>query len=291
VSRALRVEAPGPLTTVQDLGRPGLARLGVSPSGAVDRRSFRLANRLVGNPEDAAALEVTLGGVRVRAVGALAVAVTGMAVDVTVDGAPVAMNGPVELADGQLLELGSGRRGLRSYIAVRGGLRVEPVLGSRATDVLSGLGPDVVTADQTLPVGPPPDSVPVVEVAPVAEVGSAEARLRVVPGPRDDWFQPDALATLFESEYRVTQDSNRVAMKLSGPRLRRCSDRELPSEGIVRGSLQVPPSGQPVLFLADHPVTGGYPVIGVVVDEDTDMAAQLRPGATLRFGTVAREPR
>jgi biotin-dependent carboxylase-like uncharacterized protein len=280
--RALLVETTGPLTTVQDLGRPGLARLGVSPSGAVDRRSFRLGNRLVGNAEDAAGLEVTLGGLAVRAVGALSVAVTGMTADVTVDGTPVAMNAPLELADGQQVRLGTGRGGLRSYLAVRGGLQVEPVLGSRATDVLSGLGPAVVTAGATLPVGPPPGAVPDVEVAPVPEVGTAD-RLHVVPGPREDWFRPEALQTLLAAEFRVTQDSNRVAMKLSGPRLDRRSDRELPSEGIVRGSLQVPPSGQVVLFLADHPVTGGYPVLAVVVDEDTDAAAQLRPGAALRF--------
>jgi biotin-dependent carboxylase-like uncharacterized protein len=275
---------------VQDLGRPGLARLGVSPSGAVDRRSYRLGNRLVGNPEGSAALEVTLGGLVVRAIGDLSLAATGMDVDISVDGTPVAMNAPFEMRDGQRLRLGNGRTGLRSYLALRGGLQVEPVLGSRATDVLSGLGPAVLTAGQTLLVGPPPVTVPAVDVAPVAEVGSGEARLLVVPGPRNDWFRPEALETLLASEYRVTPDSNRVAMKLSGPRLDRGSDRELPSEGIVRGSLQVPPSGQPVLFLADHPVTGGYPVLAVVVDEDTDTAAQLRPGSTLRFGVAPGWP-
>lgn len=283
MTRGLLVEKPGPLTTVQDLGRPGMARLGVSPSGAVDRRSFRLANRLVGNDEGAAGLEVTLGGLVVRAAGPLSVAVTGMAVDVTLDGTAVAMNALVEMRDGQRLRLGSGRAGLRSYLAVRGGLQVEAVLGSRATDVLSGLGPPPVTAGQTLPVGPPPATLPALDVAPVAEVAATEASLRVVPGPRHDWFLPAAVTTLLTGTYRVTPDSNRVALKLSGPRLDRHSDDELPSEGIVRGSVQVPPSGQPVLFLADHPVTGGYPVIAVVVDDDTDVAAQLRPGGALRF--------
>ncbi|MGH8893632.1 MAG: biotin-dependent carboxyltransferase family protein, partial [Actinomycetes bacterium] len=178
---------------------------------------------------------------------------------------------------------GTGRRGVRSYLAVRGGVQVTEVLGSRSTDVLSGLGPPPVAAGQTLTVGEPPATQPDVDVAPVAEVGSAEATLRIVPGPRDDWFTPSALETLLDYPYEVTPDSNRVAMKLSGRRLDRRGADELPSEGVVRGALQVPPSGQPVLFLADHPVTGGYPVIAVVVDADTDVAAQVRPGGSLRF--------
>lgn len=290
MTRALTVEVAGVLTTVQDLGRPGLAGWGVSPSGAADRGSLRLANRLVGNPESAAGLEVTLGGLGVRARGDLVVAVTGADVDVTVDGRAVGAGTAVAVADGQRLRLGPARTGLRAYLAVRGGVAVPEVLGSRSTDLLSGLGPRPARAGQVLPVGAPPASLPAVDVAPVGPAGGRELALRVVPGPRDDWFQPAALEVLLSSPYRVTPDSNRVGMKLSGPVLARSIARELPSEGVVRGALQVPPSGQPVLFLADHPVTGGYPVIAVVVDEDTDLAAQARPGALLRFARSAPGP-
>lgn len=283
MTRSLEVLAPGPLTTVQDLGRPGQARWGVSPSGAADRTSFRLANRLVANAESAAALECTLGGLRVRAHGDLVVAVTGAPGSVTVAGREVALDTPVVLGDGAGLRIATPTTGLRTYLAVRGGLSVEPELGSRSTDVLSGLGPAVVQAGAVLPVGEAPPDPPLVDIAAVPAVGAAELSLRVLPGPRTDWFAAAAVETLLSGSYVVTPDSNRVGMKLSGPAFARRVATELPSEGLVRGALQVPTSGQPVLFLADHPVTGGYPVIAVVVDEDTDLAAQARPGSVLRF--------
>ena len=283
MTRWLTVLAPGPLTTVQDLGRPGQARWGVSPSGAADRRSLRLANRLVANHESAAGLECTLGGLAARAHGELVVAVTGAPARVTVAGREVALNAPVRLGDGAELRIGSPAAGLRSYLAVRGGLLVEPELGSRSSDLLSGLGPAPVRAGDDLPVGDPPVQPPPVDVAAVHGVGQAELSLRVLPGPRTDWFVADALDTLLSGAYEVTPDTNRVGIKLSGPALARRVEAELPSEGLVRGALQVPPAGQPVLFLADHPVTGGYPVLAVVVDPDTDLAAQARPGSTIRF--------
>lgn len=286
MSRSLMVLASGPLTTVQDLGRPGQARWGVSPSGAADRRSFRLANRLVANPESAAALECTLGGLRVRAHGDLVVAVTGAPGQVTADGREVDLNSPVALADGAELRIATPATGLRTYVAVRGGLLVDLELGSRCTDLLSGLGPAKLQAGDELSVGEPPDGALLVDVAPVPEVGGAQLSLRVLPGPRTDWFTGAALETLLTDAYEVTPDSNRVGLKLSGPPLARRIEDELPSEGLVRGALQVPHGGQPVLFLADHPVTGGYPVIAVVVDEDTDLAAQARPGTVLRFVAV-----
>lgn len=281
--RALEVLATGPMTTVQDLGRHGLAALGVGTSGAADPDSLRLANRLLGNPEDHAALEVTFGGLEVRCRGGAFVTLTGAACPMTVDGAPAGHAAVTWLPDGATLRLGPPTSGLRGYLAVRGGIDVAPVLDSRSTDTLAGLGPAVPTVGDHLPVGPSPTEAPRVDVAPVAVPTSGEVVLRVRSGPRDDWFAESALAALLGAPYEVTSESDRVGMRLSGPALDRSRDGELPSEGMVTGALQVPPSGQPTLFLADHPVTGGYPVIAVVVSEDIGLAAQMQPGQRVRF--------
>jgi biotin-dependent carboxylase-like uncharacterized protein len=165
---------------------------------------------------------------------------------------------------------------------VRGGIAVDPVLGARSTDLLSGVGPEPVAAGMRLPVGDDDIHLPCVDVAPVPPI-PAEIVLRVLPGPRDDWFTPVALTTLTAAPYQVSPQSNRVGIRLTGPALDRSRPGELASEGMVSGAVQVPPSGQPVVFLADHPVTGGYPVIAVVVEPDICLAAQARPGQPVRF--------
>ena len=275
-TRALTVLATGPLTTVQDGGRPGQGALGIGRSGACDRAAARLANRLVGNDPDAAVLEVTLGGLVVRADADLVVATTGARCS-------GAHNAPTALRAGCELQLGLPPTGLRTYVAVRGGIAVEPVLGSRSTDLLSGLGPPVVSRDDVLPVGPGRGPMPGVDLAPVPDPPGGEVTVRVLPGPRADWFPSEAAAALTTTAWEVTGESNRIGLRLAGMALERTRTGELASEGMVRGALQVPPSGQPVLFLADPPVTGGYPVIGYVEDADVDRCGQLRPGQTLRF--------
>ncbi|TDD90923.1 biotin-dependent carboxyltransferase family protein [Saccharopolyspora karakumensis] len=281
----LEVLATGPLATVQDLGRPGLAGIGVGTSGAADAVSLRLANRLVGNEENTAAIEVTFGGLVVRPTRDVTVALTGAPCPIAVDGRGAAANAVLRVPAGAELRLGVPAIGLRSYLAVRGGIDVEPVLGSRSTDVLSGLGPDQLRPGAVLPIGPPPARFPVVDVAPVA--GPAEeVVLRVRPGPRADWFTDEALESLVSAPYEVTSESNRVGMRLDGPVLERSRTEELPSEGMVAGALQVPPLGTPTLFLADHPVTGGYPVIGVVPAADVAKAAQARPGQHVHFRCI-----
>lgn len=280
----LTVLAPGPLATVQDLGRPGWANIGVTRSGAADREAAALANRLVGNDDAAAVVEATAGGLRVRAGRALLVAVTGAPAPVTVDGRAAPFDAPFPVGPGRVLGLGVPPVGLRSYLAVRGGIDVAPVLGSRSTDTLSGLGPPPLRAGDVLPVGSPTGEEPFVDVAPV-RAPSSRPVLRVLPGPRRDWFAPAAWTALTAEEWTVTADTDRVGLRLSGPRLERARTGELPSEGLVPGAVQVPPDGSPVLFLVDHPVTGGYPVIGVVVTDDLPAAAQLRPGDTIRFRT------
>ncbi len=278
----LQMLSPGPLATVQDLGRPGYAYLGVGESGAADRASLRLANRLVGNVESAAGLEITFGGLSVRFEARATVALTGAPCPGTVGGRPVFMSGPMAVAAGEVLTLRSPTAGLRTYLAVRGGIAVEPVLGSRSTDILAGLGPARLAAGDVLPVGTETSGDPCVDLAPEPSL-AGPFTVRVTPGPRVDWFAAGALERLCSSPYQVTAESNRVGARLAGPRLDRVRDDELPSEGMVLGAIQVPPSGQPVLFLADHPVTGGYPVIAVVTGADVSLAAQARPGQTLIF--------
>lgn len=278
----LAVLAPGPLTTVQDLGRPGHAAIGVTRSGAADTAAAGLANRLVGNRPEAALLEVTAGGLRLRAGRTVLVAVTGAPLPVAVDGRPAPFAAPMTLPPGAVLSLGTPWAGLRSYLAVRGGIDVPPVLGSRSTDTLSGLGPPPLTAGTLLPVGDLAADEPVVDVAPVGPPPDRPV-LRVLPGPRRDWLDDAAWAALTTQEWAVAADSDRVGLRLTGPRLARAREGELPSEGLVAGAVQVPPDGAPVLFLADHPVTGGYPVLAVVVTADLPLAAQLRPGDGVRF--------
>ncbi|MEV7445025.1 biotin-dependent carboxyltransferase family protein [Streptomyces sp. NPDC091204] len=281
----LLVVRPGALTTVQDRGRPGYAHLGVPRSGALDTAAYALANRLLGNPPDAAALETTLDGTGLRALAPTVVAVTGAPCSVRISGHPAPWGAAVRLPAGAELEVGPAESGLRSYVAVRGGLAVPPVLGSRSADLLSGLGPAVLSAGMRLPVGPAgPDPVPWADVCALPGP-PAELLLPLRPGPRADWFAPDSLAGLWRAEFRVSARSNRIGLRTeAGPPLVRARPGELPSEGMVLGAVQVPPDGLPVVFLADHPVTGGYPVVGVVpAGPALDAAAQARPGTPVRF--------
>lgn len=271
------VREPGPLTTVQDAGRIGQAALGIGRSGACDRGSYRLANRLVGNSEDAAALEVTFGGLVLEAEADLIYAITGA----PCTGVP--LNAPAVLRAGETLRLGIPSTGLRTYVAVRGGVDVDPVLGSRSTDLLSGLGPPQVAAGDVLAVGKEHGPMPGVDLAPVAAPVGGQLAVRLLPGPRRDWFTEAGWASLVGQTYTVSSNSNRIGVRLEGEPLERARTGELPSEGMELGALQIPPSGLPVLFLADHPVTGGYPVIAYVAAADLDACAQLRPGQSLRF--------
>jgi biotin-dependent carboxylase-like uncharacterized protein len=269
----------GPLTTVQDRGRPGFAHLGVPRSGALDQPALLRANSLVGNDPSAAGLETTLMGCRLRFESAATIAVTGARCVVKLDGrpmdrAPGEVEGQISVPAGAVVEIGRATAGVRSYVAVAGGIDVEPVLGSRSTDTLSGLGPPRLRDGQVLPVGAPAhrsESVPPSPEQP-------EVVLGVWLGPRSDWVE---VAGLFGEAYAVSPVSNRVACRLAGSALKRTRAGELPPEGLVLGAIQVPPDGQPLIFLADHPTTGGYPVIGVV--DDVTPLAQARPGTSVRF--------
>lgn len=277
----LVVLATGPFASVQDLGRPGSARFGVSPSGAADRVALALANRLVGNPPEAAGIEVTLGGLSVRAGQGCLIALAGADAGAAVDGRAAGTNATTVLPGGATLTLGIAAAGLRTYVAVRGGIDVPAVLGSRSYDVLAQLGPPPLQAGDRLRIGVSEQGVPDTDWAPPTLPGAGVVALRCRPGPRADWFTPAARRVLTSAQWTVTTDADRIGVRLAGPRLDRLITGELPSEGLVRGAIQVPASGQPLIFLADHPTTGGYPVIAVIDNADTDRVAQLRPGQTV----------
>lgn len=288
-SAAVEIVRPSLQLLVQDAGRPGFAALGVSASGVADRRAMREANRAVGNATGAAALESVGGAVlRFRGAGVAAVAgAVGSLELIDAEGVTrrIAHGAPFATVEGDELTLGHPTRGLRYVIALRGGVAVEPALDSRASDTLAGLGPAPLAAGDVLRVG---DSAPHAvepDVAP-RELPAAGGLvdLEITLGPRDDWFTPAALATLTGQEWTVTPRSDRVGIRLEGAvPLERSVSGELPSEGAVTGAIQVPPDGQPVLFLPDHPLTGGYPIIGALTDQSLDLAGQLPPGVRVRF--------
>ena len=278
----IEVLRPGPLTTVQDAGRPGFAHLGVPHSGAADLPALRAANALAGNPPDAAALETTLSGPALRFSAPAVIALAGAPVRVRVDGEPVAFGEPREVGAGSTLEIGTAKAGLRSYLAVRGGIDVPAVLGSRSADTLTGLGPAPLRAGDVLATGDLRGSGDPLSAA-LAEPPGDVATLRVTMGPRDSMFSRDAADQLTDIEYEVAPESSRVGVRLLGTGFQRREAAELLSEGLVRGALQVPGSGMPIVMLADHPTTGGYPVIAVVASEHLPLLGQLRPGRRVRF--------
>lgn len=304
----IEVLRTGALTLIQDLGRPGLAALGVSRSGAADVGAYALGARLLGHDFGAAnagagrgtglpdpgpaALEVLLGGLEFRVHGEVTIALTGAVVPATVDGRAVDGHAPLRLRDRQVLSLGVAQRGLRCYVSFRGGLDIEPVLGSRSRDTLAELGP-TLEAGMFLPVGVASgQAYPVVDHAPVPPHPEQVVELDVLPGPRTAWIADRA--ALIDTAWEVSERSNRVGVRLVGAPLQRAeqfADAELPSEGVVRGTIQVPAGGEPVIFLADHPVTGGYPSVGVLTRAACDKAAQARPGQRIRLRFAGRKDR
>nr|WP_322364845.1 urea amidolyase family protein [Pseudomonas sp. Teo4] len=279
----------------QDFGRAGNAHQGVSQSGAADRQALRHANYLLGNADAAVALEVTYGGAVFEAEMPLTVAVTGAASPLTITTAdgrtsvPSAI-APIALDAGDILTLGVPAHGVRSYVALRGGFAAPRVLGSASTDTLAKVGPDPISAGMVLlPSNDTRGSVCAHGAEQPRLPGSGDVVvLDVVMGPRTDWFTPEAIRTFTEQAWTVTPESNRVGVRLNGASAlsRECAD-ELPSEGTSRGSIQIPRNGQPVLFLADHPLTGGYPVIAVVAEHHLSLAAQIPIGARIRFNAIA----
>lgn len=319
----LEVQVPGLQTLFQDSGRAGLTHWGVSPSGPADREAAAEANRLVGNSAGATVLENLAGGLKITALADVELALTGADIPAQIiedasgqaddpgQGAAQATDTPLvvrpyapfALKPGQTLSLGAPARGLRTYLAVRGGLAARTEAASASRDTLAGLGPKPLAAGDQLSLVSPPVAVVAdpAPVLPLPEPGKV-LEVRALPGPRDDWFTPESLGRFTEVTWEVSQSSDRIGVRLlladtpadggAGAQptdvqptdtLTRAVPRELPSEGMVAGAVQVPPSGEPVVFLADHPVTGGYPVIATVHPADLRLLAQAPPGSRLRF--------
>lgn len=280
---SVRVINPGPLALIQDAGRPGAASWGLGPGGALDKQALAAANRLVGNAAGTAGLEILMGGFVAEFEQPTTLAVTGARGPITLDGGPVAPNARVRIAAGSRLTIGSAVAGLRFYLAFSGGLAVEPVAGSRSRDVLAQMGPAPLLAGDVLALGTGGQFGAAPKVFRDPPHPGRPLTLRVSPGPRLDWFRADAVASLSAQNWEVSADSNRIGVRLSGRPLEFARADQLPSEGMVTGALQVPPSGLPTVFLADHPVTGGYPVIAVVRRADLDLLGQAAPGQQVRF--------
>ena len=291
----LEITSPGLQSVLQDMGRPGQTGQGVSRSGALDLGALRSANRAVGNPSDMACVESVLGGLSFICHGNAVIAITGAHTPVTITNASglqwhASNYQPIELEAGDRVSLGSPKAGLRSYLAIRGGFDVTPVLGSLSTDTLAQLGPESLAVGDRLGFCEPVTGTSVsLSEAPAFELPTTAniVTLDVVMGPRTDWFTQDAIQRLSSQLWRVTSQSNRVGIRLAGDTpLERSHHQELPSEGTSVGAIQVPASGQPVLFLADHPLTGGYPVIASVASHHLDLAGQIPVNAQIRFNPL-----
>jgi antagonist of KipI len=289
----IQVQAPGLLTTVQDLGREGFGPIGVSPSGAADPISLRLGNRLVGNVESAAGLEMTLlGGTFLFSEGAI-LALTGSDFGATLDGTTVALGTSFEVAPGQTLCLGSTRSGARCYLCVQGGITVPPFLRSASTHILSGLGGfdgRPLRERDLLRIGPATKPFRKRTIGPhLSEHLSSRKVLRVTPGPQVDWFSELSLRVFYEAAYRVAEQSNRMGLRLEGALVSPHGGRQMITEGVSLGAIQVPAGGLPIILFVDQQTTGGYPKIANVISADLHRVGQLRPRDEIRFEQVTFE--
>ena len=288
---AITVVKPGMLTTIQDLGRRGYQGLGVPVSGPMDAYSHRLANQLVGNAADAAALEVTLMGPELTADGDVTCAITGADIAVAIDGRPAPMNEPFTLRAGRSMKWGHRISGARQTLAVRGGFDVPTTLGSRATHLTSRMGPlggRSLRPGDVLAIGPAPESPRVVNGHPL-EIPLGGARLRLLPAVHRERFTDDAWGLLTHARFTISAQSNRMGYRLDGPALGHAAAADILSEAMPLGAIQVPASGQPILLLAERATTGGYATIGCVITADTPLAGQLAPGDWVAFDEVTRD--
>lgn len=284
----ITVLRPGLFTTVQDEGRPGFLAFGMPLCGAMDHHAFAVANLLAGNPRGAAALELTLLGATLRLEADAYVALAGADMRATLDGAPVAAWSAFPARRGSVLALSAAADGCRAYLAVRGGLDVPPFLGSRATYVrarVGGLDGRLLAAGDVLPVGAAPGPAPPPRALPRRAVPryAREVRLRVLPGPQEDRFSREGVATFFGSAYTVTNRNDRMGYQLEGPAVRHRRGPDIVSDALLPGAVQVPGSGMPFVMMADSQTVGGYAKIGAVIEADRPRLAQARRGDVVRF--------
>jgi biotin-dependent carboxylase-like uncharacterized protein len=286
----LVVKACGPMTTLQDRGRLGYQRFGVSPSGAMDRRALAMANVLVGNSPETASIEfMNLGGAFAAEGGDVRVALVGAGSSLSIDGTAVAPQTSVLLKEGQALEVGHPRTGTFAYLAIAGGFGVEPQLGSLSFHLrsrLGGLNGTALKAGDRLPCGAAQDGDPMQLALALPEEADP---IRVMLGPQDDYFTPESICLLQESEFTISSQADRMGFQLTGPRLEHAKGFNIVSDGIVDGHIQVPGSGQPIVLMRDRQTAGGYPKIATVISADLSRLAQMRPGTAVRFRVVQRD--
>lgn len=291
--KVIQVQAPGLFTTVQDLGREGFGPSGVSPSGAADPISLRLGNRLVGNDEGTAGLEMTLLGGTFHFPQGAVLALAGSDFSPPLDGTPVDMWTSFEAGPGQTLRLGPTRSGARCYLCVQGGIAVAPFLGSASTHILSGLGGldgRPLRKGDVLNIGPAAAPFRKRTLAPrVLQLLSPRRVLRVTPGPQSDSFPDSSRQLFYSSPYRVTEEANRMGLRLEGPPVLPLSAGEMITEGVALGAIQVPSGGMPIILFVEQQTTGGYPKIANVISADLPALGQLRPRDEVRFELVAWE--
>jgi biotin-dependent carboxylase-like uncharacterized protein len=288
----IRVIEPGFQTTVQDLGRPGHAHIGVSASGACDALSLRVANWLVGNPDGAPALEMTLAGGTFAFAGPGVIALAGSDFDPVIDGYRVPLCAAIEVRQGQTLVCGATRSGARCYLSARGGIALKAVLGSSSTHLTTGLGGlagRALRKDDALAVGPALEQTPATRRFPRELAGKLLRRseIRVTRGPQWEWFGEQAWEAFLASTYAVSEDSSRMGLRLRGASLPAERQGSMLTEGVSLGAVQVPPDGQPILSFVEHQTTGGYPQIACVIAADLHRVGQLRPRDEVRFQEVS----
>jgi antagonist of KipI len=292
----IEVHAPGLLTTVQDLGREGFGPMGVSASGAADPVALRIGNRLVGNAEGAAGLEMALLGGNFVFPERAVVALTGSEFGATLDNEPIEMWKSVEIRQGQTLRLGATRTGARCYLCMRGGIDVKLFLGSASTHLLSGLGGfqgRALRAGDVLKIGAASGSFRTfrkrsVSARAVAQLAPRKV-LRVTPGPQSDWFSQKVQEAFYAGTYRVTEESNRMGLRLQGAAISSTAGGEMTSEGVSLGAVQITAGGLPIILFVEQQTTGGYPKIANVISADLSSLGQLRPRDEIRFELVEME--
>src|SRR5579863_6088490 len=288
--KGILVQAPGLFTTVQDLGREGFGPMGVSASGAADAVSLRIGNRLVGNPDGTAALEMTLVGGAFTFERTATIVATGADFGLSLDGMALPMWTSIEIRKGETVRFGASRSGARAYLCVHGGIAVEPFLGSASTHVLSGLGGfegRALRKGDRVELGAANSLFRKIAISPNA-VESLQPRktIRITDGPQSDWFAEASWKTLCGNTFRISEQSNRMGIRLEGPPISLDASREMITEGVSLGAIQVTPSGQPIILFVEQQTTGGYPKIANVISADLHSLGQLRPRDEIRFERI-----
>lgn len=287
---SIQIQSPGLFTTVQDLGRPGFGPMGLSPSGAADPLSLRLGNRLVGNPDGAAALEMTLvGGTFLFPEGGV-VALAGSDFGASLDDQLLPVWTAIKISRGQTLRIGPTRSGARCYLCIQGGIEVNSFMGSASTHILSGLGGfegRALRKGNILNIGQSFAAFRERKISPhVLQRLSPRKTLRVTPGPQSDWFAESSEQLFYTNAYRVTEDSNRMGLRLEGAAIPPHSKGQMITEGVALGAIQIPDGGQPIILFVEQQTTGGYPKIANVISVDLPSIGQLRPRDEIRFEKV-----